>query len=307
MTEKRGAGLVFLAACMVTSACSQAEDPVSPTLPTTGGIKLARGLGSFVFDGYEPLADKPIRVWYFSPRAVLGDLAIVFVFHGNSRNADDHRDAWVASADEHQLLILAPEFDDGFFPGSAGYAEGNTCDASNIAICEEQWTFSYIEPLFDHVKGLVASSAEEYYVFGHSACAQFVHRFLLVKPDNRVARAVAANTGWYTMPDLLASFPYGLGSSGLGEEHLNAFLGQPLVVLLGERDTDPNDPSLRQTRQVRAQGAHRFARGQTFFAEAAIASTARGVELAWQLEMVPNVGHSHSRMTPPAARILADQ
>ena len=304
MTQKRGAGLVFLAACMVTSACSQAKDPVSPTLPTTSGIRLARGLGLFVFDGHEPLADKPIRVWYFSPRAVPDDLAIVLVFHGNSRNADDHRDAWGASADEHHLLILALEFDDGVFPGSAGYAEGSTFDASNNAISEEQRTFSYIEPLFDHVKGLVASDAEEYYVFGHSAGAQFVHRFLLFKPDNRVARSVAANAGWCTMPDLLVSFPYGLGSSGFGEEHLDAFFGQPLVVLLGERNTDPNDPSLRQARTL---GDHRFARGQTFFAEAEIASTARGVELAGQLETVPNVGHSHSRMTPPAARILADR
>lgn len=307
MTPKRYALQAILAACLVSGACSKTEVPVAPILPAPGGVKLARGLGSFVFDGYEPLADKPINVWYFSPKAVPSELPIVFVFHGNARDADNYRDAWVGPADEHQLLVFAPEFDDGFFPGSAGYAEGNVYDGNNNATSEELWTFSYVEPLFDYVKGLVASDAETYYVFGHSAGSQFVHRFLLFKPENRVARAVAANAGWYTLPDLSESFPYGLLNSGLGEEHLDAFLGQPLVVLLGERDTDPNSPGLRQTRQARAQGAHRFARGQNFVATAEAASVARGVTLAWQLDTVPNVGHSHSRMTPPAARLLIAQ
>ena len=296
--------LLLAAALAAGPGCSGSEEPTAPAPPVTGGIKLARGLGSFMYDGYAPLAEKPIRVWYYSPRAVSSDLPIVFVFHGNTRNADDYRDAWVSHADEHLLLVIAPEFDEGFFPGSAGYAQGNVFDDSNNAVDEELWTFSYVEPLFDHVKDLVASSAEDYLVFGHSAGSQFVHRFLLYKPDNRVARAVAANAGWYTMPDLTQSFPYGLRSSGLAEEHLDSFLSQPLVVLLGERDTRTDDPSLRQTRQARAQGPHRYARGQHFFAAAEAAASARGVDLAWQLETVPNVGHSHSRMARPAARIL---
>ena len=307
MTIKRHLILTCLAIGLIGGGCSTAEEPVAPIPPPTGGVKLARGLGSFVFDGYAPLADKPITVWYFSPKAIPSELPIVFVFHGNARDADNYRDAWVSPADEHQLLVFAPEFDEGFFPGSAGYAQGNTFDDSNNAVSEELWTFSYVEPLFDYVKELVASDAEEYYVYGHSAGSQFVHRFLLFKPDNRVARAVAANAGWYTLPDLTESFPYGLRNSGLTEDDLDAYLSQPLVVLLGERDTDPNSPGLRQTSRARAQGAHRFARGQYFHAAGGSASTTRGVPLAWQLDTVPNVGHSSTRMTPPAARIIAGQ
>lgn len=297
----------LLTAGLICSACSSAEEPVAPTEPVSGGVKLARGLGSFVFDGYEPLADKPITVWYFSPRAIPSELPIVFVFHGNARDADNYRDAWVTVADEHQLLVFAPQFEENLFPGSAGYAQGNTFDDRNNAVSEELWTFSYVEPLFDYVKELVDSDAEDYHVFGHSAGSQFVHRFLLFKPDNRVGRAVAANAGWYTLPDLSETFPYGLRNSGLVEAALDAFLGQPLAVLLGEQDTNPNSPGLRQTSQARAQGAHRLARGQNFFATAEAASVVRGVTLTWQIDTVPNVGHSYSQMTPPAARIIAGQ
>ena len=167
--------LLIAAALATGPGCSGSDEPTAPAPPATGGIKLARGLGSFMYDGYTPLAEKPIRVWYYSPRAVSSNLPIVFVFHGNTRNADDYRDAWVSHADEHLLLVIAPEFDEGFFPGSAGYAQGNVFDDSNNAVDEELWTFSYVEPLFDHVKDLVASSAEDYLVFGHSAGSQFVH------------------------------------------------------------------------------------------------------------------------------------
>lgn len=298
----------ILIASLWAPSCSSDPGPVAPTAPPPGGgIQLARGPGSFMFDGYEPLASKPIRVWYYSPRAVPSELPIVIILHGNSRNGDDYRDAWIGSAEEHLVLVIAPEFDDGFFPGSQGYAQGNVFDANNNAVSEELWTFSYIEPLFDYVKELAASSAEEYAIFGHSAGSQFVHRFLLFKPDLRVDKAVAANAGWYTMPDLSETFPYGLRQSGLADAALNAFLEQPLIVLLGERDTNPNDPSLRQTRQARAQGRHRFARGMNFFSKAESSSAEQGVSLNWQIETVPNVGHNQARMAGPAAQLLFEK
>lgn len=56
----------------------------------------------------------------------------------------------------------------------------------------------------------------------------------------RVKAAVAANAGWYTMPSKDEKFPYGFGGcDDFNEEDLVKFLNAPLVLLLGEADTDP--------------------------------------------------------------------
>ena len=59
--------------------------------------------------------------------------------------------------------------------------------SNNIAVA------AAIEPLFDHARARFGMEADAYSIYGHSAGAQFVHRFLFHVPDARVARAVAAN------------------------------------------------------------------------------------------------------------------
>ena len=51
------------------------------------------------------------------------------------------------------------------------------------------------------------NTSADYYLFGHSAGAQFVHRLLLMVPDGRYAALVAANAGWYTVPDKSIDYP----------------------------------------------------------------------------------------------------
>ena len=45
---------------------------------------------------------------------------------------------------------------------------------------------------FVTVKAATGNRSERYHLYGHSAGAQFVHRFLYFMPDARVAKAVAA-------------------------------------------------------------------------------------------------------------------
>ena len=45
-------------------------------------------------------------------------------------------------------------------------------------------------------------------MFGHSAGAQFTHRYMLLSKDKRISNAVVANAGWYTFINN-AKFPYG--------------------------------------------------------------------------------------------------
>jgi len=128
---------------------------------------------------------------------------------------------------------------------------------------------------------------------------------VLFKPDARIKRAVAANAGWYTLPQYDVHFPYGLRGSGFDQHGLARVFSKDLIVLLGTSDNDPYHRSLRRTSEAMAQGSHRFERGQTFFAEAERAAVRNGLRLSWRVEFVPGVGHSNRGMSPAAAELLS--
>jgi hypothetical protein len=85
---------------------------------------------------------------------------------------------------------------------------------------------------------------------------------------------------------------------------LEKVIQRPLTVLLGEEDTDPEHASLRRTPEALAQGAHRFARGQAFFAAGQAASQQLGTSFAWRLETVPGADHDNRLMAPAAIPYL---
>lgn len=107
------------------------------------------------------------------------------------------------------------------------------------------------------------------------------------------------------MPDLAQAFPYGLGETPLDAATLRAALGKPLLVLLGTADTDTKDPDLRTTPEANRQGPHRYARGQSFYAEGRKAAEELGASFGWTLERVHGVGHKNGLMAQAAAQLLS--
>ncbi|HWA97814.1 MAG TPA: CapA family protein [Pirellulales bacterium] len=262
--------------------------------------KLPAGAGRFEVAH----AGKTIPVWYYLPESAKAGAPVLVVMHGVNRDADRYRDEWLPHAKKYGLLLLAPEFSKASFPDEEHYNQGNTLDAQQRPLPREQWSFSFIEPVFDRAKTAFGNRSANYYLYGHSAGAQFVHRFLYFVPNARVSRAVAANAGWWTLPDPEIDFPYGLRGSAVDQAALKAMLRRPLTVLLGTEDTDPNDKNLRRTPQALAQGAHRYARGQFFFEAGKKRAARLGVPLGWQLATVPGVAHSNKGMAEFAVRHL---
>lgn len=271
----------------------------------TGASASSIWTGRFRFELSVPfLEGRAMRVWGYRPRRAGADAPLVFVLHGQGRNADEYRDYWVARARRHGLIVLAPEFDRGNFPGALTYNQGRVLDAEGGVQPPEQWSFSVIEALFDLARERLGSEASRYFMFGHSAGAQFVHRFMLFNPGARVARAIAANAGWYTWPDAERPYPYGWADAGLDEAAIAAYLAAPMTLMLGDQDTDANQSSLNNTPPVRVQGPHRFARGQAMFEAARAEAERRDVTFGWRLEIVPGVAHSGERMSQHAANYL---
>lgn len=246
------------------------------------------------------------RVFLSRPLGLAADRPVVFVMHGVRRNAEEYRDQWHDLAEEHDFLLVVPEFSARNYPGAESYNLGNLFDDAGRARPESEWSFSRIEPIFDAVRERFGMTDETYAIYGHSAGAQFVHRFVYFVPDARARTAVAANAGWYTMPSFEWNYPYGLEGSGLGFVPLFQALERPLTFLLGEADIDPEHPSLRRSPGAMAQGPHRFARGQAFFAAARKAAEASGAQFGWRLATVPGADHDNRLMAPAAVPYLLE-
>lgn len=295
-------GLVALAACGSTPSAA----PTGPAEP--GDAMLLRaGSGTFTYRDERGNSSRPIRVRYWMPPDYGAETAVWIVMHGASRAGQRYFDDWQPQAFIRGALLLVPEFGDIEYPGSVWYNLGHVFDseAPGTPNPSNQWTFTAIEHLFEDVRAATGSSQAGFRIYGHSAGSQFVHRFLWMRPDAPVERAVAANAGWYTFPSEQTTWPYGLAGSPATEAGVSARLGMDLTVLLGDQDTDTESSSLRKTPEAQAQGPHRFARGQAFFRAAQLEADLRGVPFGWVLDTVRGATHSNALMAPAAAEILA--
>jgi poly(3-hydroxybutyrate) depolymerase len=258
------------------------------------------GAGSFQFVDNLGNADKPIRVWFYCPDQLTPTTPIVFVMHGVQRNGERYRNEWQDYAQKYNFLLLCPEFDEQNYPTDA-YQWGNMFDAQKHPVPESKWTFTAVEHLFDYAKNATGDASPTYFIFGHSAGGQFVHRFALLMPHARYARAIAANPGWYTMPTYTGhKFPYSLRDSNLPEARLRESFGRDFLLMLGEEDQDPNDPELRKTAEAEEQGKTRFERGHTYFTAAQAEAASLHANFNWQMATVPGAHHSDKQMARAA-------
>jgi poly(3-hydroxybutyrate) depolymerase len=301
--------LLVLATFVVACAPRPARDLPPALEPTQSVARLDVGSGHFVFAGSPATRERPVTVWYHQPAGLNPDARVVIVMHGASRNGETYRNAWVDLAVRHRFLLVVPEFSERYYPNAEHYNLGNMFAADGKPIPDSLWSYSAIEPIFDEVKRRSGNRSTRYIIYGHSAGGQFVHRFMMFRPQTRVDTAIAANSGWYTMPTADQAFPYGMkGLDGFqgrsAESWSRAALERPMIVLLGSADTARDQDNLRRTPEAMAQGPHRFARGHAHF-EAARREAARlHASFRWRLDTVPGVAHSNARMAPGAVAAL---
>lgn len=264
---------------------------------------LMEGKSSFLFTDW---GGRSIPVWTYVPtQSNAAELPIAIIMHGAGRDGDRYRDEWAALAQLNRFIVIAPEFSKNSFPKAERYNLGNVFDVKSKArVNEKEWTFSAIEPLFSAVTKYLNSTQTTYTLYGHSAGSQFVHRFLLYKPGARVNRYIAANAGWYTMPDFDEPYPYGLKEAGVEPDALKAALQQDVVILLGDLDNDTMHRSLRRAPEAMRQGRHRFARGRQFFERARQAAKDMDTPFNWRLETVSYAKHSNGEMALAAAPLV---
>ena len=263
------------------------------------------GRGHVLYEDISPAGTEMINVeTYVSVACAAKPCPLVFSLHGLNRNAEAARENWVEAADRYGLLVAAPHFDKDRFPTRL-FQQGGVRNQPD----RSRWLYAAIERFFD--KALKSGRVEgaSYVLFGHSAGAQFVHRMAILMPEARFSTAVSANAGYYTLPlgkDLAGGFdfPFSLAGTPATPASLKAAFAKPLLIMLGDQDSDPDHPQLNKSKGAEAQGLNRFSRGQNFMAVASAEARRLGVESRWREITVPGVAHESRKMANAAAQAL---
>ena len=248
------------------------------------------------------IPDKPIVFFVILPTDI-ENADFIMVMHGLDRNSLDYIQAWKNFGENNNYVCAAPTFSSADWPGSISYNLGNMFNSTNYNLLnpDSVWSFTLISKIHDELVEALGMKNEQYDIWGHSAGAQFVHRLMTFKPDYKIQHAIAANAGWYTLPDFDIDYPFGLKNDNLifDETFTEDLVIKPLVIMRGTADTI-RDGNLNTSTEADAQGKNRYERAGTYFSYA----NQIDVQHKWKLIDVENVGHDYVSMAKAAQNFL---
>jgi poly(3-hydroxybutyrate) depolymerase len=264
-------------------------------------VTLPAGRGAYPFD--DPRGGgRKVVVHTYRPANFTPDSPIVLCIHGRKRNGADYRDFWIDDAERRGLLIVAPELSEEHYPHPHDYNLGAMQRADGTFTPPQDWLFPLFDRIFEDARRRAGSNRERYFIFGHSAGSQVVHRLVTFAWSDRIEAVIAANAGAYCLPVRGEAFPFGLDGTSLGDGGLREIFSRPVTILLGDRDIDPDDGELPRQPGAMRQGPHRFARGHHYLEVARREALRLGTRCEWRLAIAPGVAHDGGRMVPFAAR-----
>ncbi|MBZ9627210.1 hypothetical protein LB456_06995 [Psychroflexus sp. CAK57W] len=289
------------------SSCGGEDDPVIDNNPDIE--EESADTGAFVFEVNGSDANLNMTVYYHIPEGDVENMPVLFVLHGNGRNATGIRNAWIKEANAKDIILVAPEFSDGDFPGGDGYILGNVFEdgdnpSPETLNPEEDWAFSVLEPLFDEIKSKTGNLSSTYNIFGFSAGAQFAHRFMMFKPNARFDKVLASAAGWYTVPDMSISFPYGIDKCPIKEVSPSSYFSTDFTLQIGTLDNDPNAGALRRNAVVDQQGDNRYDRAFHMFNTSKIITEELSLNFNWSIIETQGNDHDLGGSIPQASDLL---
>jgi len=250
----------------------------------------------------DPLSpERPLVLECYRPAGHTADAPVVIVQHGQSRNGREYCDAWIPTADIAGLLVVAITFPKEGWPDAVTYNNGHVLDAEGTVRPREQWSQAIPGRLFALLREAGITRRPRFYLWGHSAGGQFVHRLLATQPHGILEAVGAANSGWYTLPTLDLPYPDGYGGIGLTLDDIKRLLTYPLVIFAGDRDIDGTTENFPKHESAMAQGPHRFARAHFFLERGRQEAAKLGIACNWRGVVVPGVAHEGMRMSHFAA------
>jgi len=246
--------------------------------------------------------DKPdVEIFYITPEQINKDTKVIFVMHGNSRNAEDYLSAWIPHVLNKNVIVAAPQFTKTdfryFFLLEMAESSGKINNNKN------EYINNSISLFFNYMKSKFSLSTQTYSMFGHSAGAQFTHRYMLLSKDQRISNAVIANAGWYTFTTN-DEFPYGIKNSpiNISNEQIKWFMSNKVNLLIGSEDI--GSKSVNSSKGAKLQGITRVDRANSYFNSLITSAEDKNYALRWNYKVLDNVDHDFKKVTPYAANIL---
>ena len=250
----------------------------------------------------------PVTIYTYRPSSASSHSPIWVVMPGARRNAHrtlafDYYDTWRPLAERYGAILLVPSFTAEKWPSAWSYNLGNVRSQRLQPKPWRQTSFYVVEEAFRMAAHSLGSSRRKFSMFGHGAGAQFIQRYVLHSGCRMIDRAVAANPGWYMMPDGEYRFPFGLRGAPIAEPTLARGFDCNFTLLLGTGDV--NYAGLRNDPEAIAQGKTRYDRGIFYFDRSRRTAARMGARFSWRLEEVPGIGHEAPRMAPAGAAVLS--
>ncbi|MGI9552953.1 MAG: hypothetical protein ACR2MT_17235 [Aurantibacter sp.] len=289
-------------------------------------INIKEGSGVFLVEAGDK--NRAIEVYYHKPENYRSDSKVLLVIPGAGRNGDSYRDAWVEKSEKYSILILSPRYaekDFGFgdyhmsgliydldLENSVSYIENSNVAELNegnfafkVNSNSDEWIFNDFDRILDLVASSLQSTETQYDIFGHSAGGQILHRLAIFQKASKANHILAANSGFYTLPDVEVNLPFGIKDAPIEDQDLQLSFAKKLVLLVGELDNESETGgTLLRSPTVDKQGLNRLDRGKFFFNQSRSLANALGFEFNWELQIIPNVGHDHRKMGDAAAAYL---
>jgi len=246
--------------------------------------------------------DKPdVEIFYLTPKKIDINTQILFVIHGNNRNAEDYISAWIPFIENKNIIVVAPKFDKKNF--RYFFLLESATSSGEINKNSDEYINKSISLFFNFFKSKYSLDTNKYKMFGHSAGAQFTHRYMLLSDDRRISNAVIANAGWYTFLNG-ENFPYGIKNTpiDISNDHIKWFMSNKASLLIGNNDTKLNN--VNSSKGAMRQGVTRVDRANTYFKSLVNIADTNNIPFRWSFKVIDGVSHDYTKMTTEAAKIL---
>lgn len=248
--------------------------------------------------------DKPdVEILYTLPKEINNQTKVLFIIHGNSRDVKKYLNLWLEDAKDKNVILVAPHFTKENYPnfGTLQIAKSS----GKILNDQSNNLTNSISSFFTYFKSKYNLESSTYRIFGFSAGSQFVHRYLMYGKDTRTEKAVLGSAGWYTFLNE-EKYPYGTKNMPIEKDRYEWFLSRRVLFILGNKDNDPNHPTLNLSKGAKKQGNNRYERGQNYFDNLLNFSQKNKIPFRWRYKVVPSLDHNTEMLSKNAIPFLLE-